>query len=142
MLRYLKWLVIPLILVALVPTRKTLIADWAVKVTDEMNNPIPGIRVSENWQNYTLSLSGGSDLFTNAEGTAVFASRERRAPVSYWLARTLLTKLTYGVHASSGVVGTVRISDPHLPAPAGANCANSACTASMITSQLRVAVRK
>jgi hypothetical protein len=141
MRHYLKWLVIPIVVLSLVPTRKVLIADWAVRVTDEMNNPISGIRVSENWQNYTLSLSGGSDLYTNADGRAEFAKREQRAPVSYWLARSLWTKVTYGAHASSGVVGTVRVSDPRLPAPAGANCADSSCTARTITSQLRVSAR-
>lgn len=130
-----------MVLAGLIPTRKVLIADWAVLVTDEINNPIPGIRVSESWNNYTLSLSGGSDLYTSAGGGAVFAKRERRAPVSYWLVRSLWTKVTYGAHASSGTVGTVWVSDPRFASAGGANCRESACTSKMISSQIRLSPR-
>ncbi len=92
MRRHLKWLVVPVVL-GLIPTSKVLIADWVVSVTDEKNDPVPGVRVSENWHNYTLSLSGGSDLYTDCDGKVVFAKRQQRAPVSYWLARAIWTRV-------------------------------------------------
>jgi hypothetical protein len=131
-----------LLLAGLIPTRKVLIADWDVMVTDETNHSVAGVRVSQFWSDYTLGLSGGLDLFTNAEGKVTFAEREQRAPILYWLARAFWTKLTYGAHASSGTVGTVRFSDPQFAVTIGANCEDSSCTTSAITSQLRVLGRQ
>ncbi len=135
--RYLQLLGV-LTILGLFPIKKMLISEWEVTVTDGSNNPIPHVRVSQNWQNYTLSISGGSDLYTNAEGKVLLGKYERRAPSLYWLSRWLFSRIEYGVHASTGVVGTVRVSDPDLQFPAGANCEDLSCTGNTITSRIRV----
>ena len=76
--RYLQLLGV-LTILGLFPIKKMLISEWEVTVTDGSNNPIPHVRVSQNWQNYTLSISGGSDLYTNAEGKVLLGKYERRA---------------------------------------------------------------
>jgi hypothetical protein len=139
--RYFKWAIVPILLAGLTPTRKVLIADWAVTVTDETNHPVAGARVSQLWHNYTLDLSGGSDRFTNAEGMAVFTDRQQQAPISYWLARAAWTKVNYGAHVSSGTDGQVWVSDPRFASATGANCRESACTAKIISSQIRLRPR-
>ncbi len=130
-----------LISLGLIPKSKVLIADWVVLVVDESNRPASAVRISQNWDNYTFSVSGYMDLYTDANGRVIFPKRERSAPISYWLAKALWTKVTYGAHASSGVVGSVRVSDPRFPLSTGANCAYSSCTNGKITSQLRVSIR-
>ena len=130
-----------LILLGLIPKSKVLIADWVVLVTDESNRPVSAVRISQNWDSYTFSLSGYLDLYTDTNGQVIFPKRERSAPISYWLAKALWTKVTYGAHASSGVIGSVRVSDPRFPSSTSAGCAYASCTNGKITSQLRISVR-
>jgi hypothetical protein len=136
-----RWLLGILVLLALIPVNIVFIAEWNVRVTDEREMPLSGIRVSQNWQNYTLGMSGGQDLYTGSEGTAVFTKRQQRAPIGYWFLRMVWTRFQYGVHASSGTVGTIRISDLKLVNPAGANCSDLQCTNQTIQSTLRSVLR-
>jgi uncharacterized oligopeptide transporter (OPT) family protein len=135
------WCAILLIILAVFPIQKILISEWIVQVVDQSDTPISGIRVTQIWNNYTFSISGGADLYTSAKGIVTFPQRVQSSPVGYWIAMAVWTKITFGVHASSGTIGTVNISDLKASMLVGANCANQRCTSGTIRSNLITSLR-
>lgn len=110
-------------------------------MVDENQAPISGIRITEMWNNYSFHLFGGADVYTDADGVANFPKAERTAPVFYWVLRAIWTKVDQGVHASSGTIATINISDLKVAKSVGANCVDWMCTEGTIKSQLNASLR-
>ena len=68
-------------LAAAIPVEKVLMAEWKVRVVDDHRKPVRGIQVSESWDNFTLDLRGGGELYSDADGIVVFPGRKKRALV-------------------------------------------------------------
>ena len=145
---YTRWKAGSVLIVVLLalPIPKVFVEDWSVRVTDLTGLPAANIRVSRGWENYTFSLSDGSEMYTDSEGYVAFPKQMRIRPICYWLAKATWTLLNLGVHTSLGTVASVRVSDPERewtldPTghwPASANCVDANCTSSKLRSQLRI----
>jgi hypothetical protein len=131
-----------LAIVGSVPMSRVLISQWTVQVIDQDSQPVQKVRVSESWDNYSLDEHGGGDLYTDAGGRVVFRPKEMRAPLAYWIFRPVVTRIEYGVHASSGTFGTVHVSDLFKAGNAeGKACQNEReCTAGPLVSFLRISL--
>ena len=135
--RYWLLLVIPITL-AFIPINRVLTADWTLTVVDHRGTPVTKDLVAQQWHNYTYDLSGGEEQYTDPEGRVVFRGTHKRAPFSYWVLKAVGTRINYGAHASSGIVGYVRILDSRMTGPNSATCSNDRCTNQTIQSHLRV----
>ena len=125
-----------------VPRSRVLISQWTVRVIDEDSRPVGNVRVSESWKHYSLDQHGGGDLYTDDSGRAVFPPKEMKAPLAYWFLRPVVTRIEYGVHASSGTFGTVHVSDHKAGNGDGKACQNEReCTAGPLVSLLRISLR-
>src|SRR5579883_2797754 len=93
--------VISISALALIPKRSVFVAPWRVRILDRNAMPVANVRVSQSWDNYSLDLHGGADLYTGADGEVFFQSAQKKAPLVYWLLRPAITKFEYGAHAST-----------------------------------------
>jgi hypothetical protein len=148
-IRYLHWKIafVVLILASLtIPVPKVFVEDWSVRVTDQNDHPVPNIRVSRGWENYTFNLGDGGELYTDDGGTVSFPKQRQFRPTTYWVAMAAWNLLHLGVHASLGTVSTVRVSDsdrewsidPTGRWPASAICSDAECNSSKLHSELRI----
>jgi hypothetical protein len=86
------------------------------------------IRVSESWNAYSFDLSGGSDSWTNGNGEASFRRQIERHSLLFWQLRPVVTRLNYGVHASSGIDAHIGVSEPGRQNTSGFSCSDSECS--------------
>lgn len=93
-------------------TTKEFVAPCTVWVTGKAGSPQPNIRVSEHWDAYSYDLSGGMETLTNGDGIATFPEQSSKHSVLFWIASPVLTRLNYGVHASTGVVASINVPEP------------------------------
>lgn len=125
----------------MLPVPLRIVEEWTVRVVDQHDVPVSGVRVSGSWRNYTFDLSGGSDRYTDSNGKVVFPKQTQFLPIGYWLAKPAWTLLHLQAHASFGSRGRVWISDPIHVETASANCANADCTVEKLKTEFRVALR-
>ena len=136
------------VLLLIAPIPKLLIDEWTVRVTDQHGLPSNGVRVWQNWENYTFNLSGSSEKYTDSQGTVVFPPQRRFAPIAFWVVKAIANVVGFGAHAGFGTFGRVWIADQEpndsanltLLDSGAANCSGDRCTADKLTSELRVAL--
>ena len=115
------------------PLQKTFVAECSVSLVNGKDEPVPGIRISEIWDAYSYDFQGGSDQVTDKYGQVHFPAQVQAHSVLYWATRAVLTKLNYGVHASSGTTADISVSEPGLPYEKGSKvsfvCSDAECSA-------------
>ena len=115
------------LVLSLIQTERTFVAQCSVTVVDKQGHPISGIRVSEEWHAYSYDLDGGDDIITTEGGKVDFPARSFKRPLMYWYVRPILTKVNYGAHASFGVGAYVNVSDPRVNGDYGFSCTDRNC---------------
>jgi len=91
-------------IVLLCPFRSTVVPEQKVLVVTEGWRPIPGVRVRQIWQNYSVEVVGHEeDIPTDENGRVSFPRRTVRANLLWRVVRPILNILSQGVHASFGV---------------------------------------
>ncbi|SRR5258708_14442307 len=146
-----KWILLPILFVLLIgalasfKTQREFVASCMVKVTGKEGHPVANIRVSEGWNAYSYDLSGGLDLQTNADGNAYFPEQTSTHSLLIWYLSPLVTRLNYGVHASSGSSASFGISEPGLSIKngetSGFTCVDQQCIAQPITFEMKLVDR-
>ncbi len=125
------------LIVVLIPLPRVVLQEWAVHVVDQAGIPVSGIRVSCMWDDYTYSIGGGWDLYTNSEGWVTFPKTTLFRPILYWAWKAAWTVLNLLAHASFGVRGRVWISDTKASEHSSVLCSGNECTDARIESELR-----
>ena len=130
------------------PLPKLLTREWTVQVVDQDALPVSNIRVSGGWNNYTFGIRGGTDLYTNAQGQVSFPAETRTRPIVYWIGKATWNFVNLGVHAGTGTVGHVRVTEadrewqPSPHAPNSAICSDGECTSNKLHSDLGIVIVK
>lgn len=81
---------------------RTFVERWSVQILDESLRPAAGIRVSESGNDYNVDWHDSGDRYTDSVGRVTFPRRWLKATRLYWALASVLTRLNYGAHASSG----------------------------------------
>ena len=126
-------------------TKREFVASCMVTVTGKEGHAIPNIRVSESWNAYSYDLSGGLDLQTDADGKAYFPGQSSTQSLLFWYFRPALTRLNYGVHASSGISASFGISEPGSGITSGETrgftCVDQQCLAHPMAFEMKLVDR-
>lgn len=117
---------------------RTLVEEWRVTVLDELQKPVKGIRVSQSCDDYTIGWSAGGDSYTDALGRVTFPRRSLNVTRFYWALAPVVTRLKYGVHASTGVFAIVSVSDPRHFDSHASQCSDNGCSRQPMHSLIRV----
>ena len=143
-----RWIVLSIavslivIALALVQTQKEFVAACSVTVTRKDGRPAANVRVSESWNAYSYDLSGGQDIQTDAQGKAFFPPQLATHSVLFWSVGPVLTRLNYGVHASSGITSRVALSEPGFETRTGDilgfSCSDRECTDHPLTFEIHL----
>ncbi len=135
MVRYLRTLFfsgvfasVSLAILASIEQERTFVAPCTVVVTDRFGEPLQHVRVSESWNAYSYDLSGGGDARTDEHGRATFPRQIVRRSLLSWQLRPILTRLNYGVHASSGITASIGTSEPGEQNTSGFTCSDRECS--------------
>ncbi len=92
--------------------KRVFVAPCNVSLIYADGRPAKDMRVSESWDAYAYDLSGGADIQTNGTGQAFFPEQSATHSLLFWSLKPLLTRLNYGVHASSGITALISVSEP------------------------------
>ena len=69
-----------LLIVILFPFKTTVVPAWSLRVIDQLEQPVAGVKVTEHWQNYLLEPQGHEELRSTLEnGEVQFPERTLRA---------------------------------------------------------------
>lgn len=118
---------VALVILASIEQERTFVASCTVVVSDRIGGPLEHVRVSESWNAYSYDLSGGGDARTDEQGRVSFPRRGSRHSLLFWQLRPLLTRLNYGVHASSGITAYIGTSEPGEQNTSGFTCSDREC---------------
>lgn len=90
-------------LVCVIPFPTTTVPEWKIRYVDKKGRPVPGLPVSQTWQNYSIeSQPNYTDGLTDAQGYVVFPEHGSWSPVVIRLVHPILNVLSQGVHAGFG----------------------------------------
>jgi hypothetical protein len=123
--------------VGLVPFPRIVLEQWVVRVVNEHDVPVPGVRVSCTLDDYTYGLEVGWDFYTNSEGKVIFPRTTFFRPSIYWIGKAIWNIMNLLSHASFGVTGRVWISDEQAAEHPSVLCSRGGCTARRMESELR-----
>jgi hypothetical protein len=120
------------VVLALVRTKREFVAECSVTVTGKDSQALANMRVSEIWNAYSYDLSGGQEVLSDAHGKVIFPSQSATHSLLFWYLSPILTRLNYGVHASSGTSASFGFSQPGFEAregdTLGFTCSDRECT--------------
>src|SRR5258708_10220172 len=87
----------------LIPVSYQVCPQWDVSVVDASGQPLPGMTVRLNYQDYSVeSVSHETDQIFDSQGKASFAEQWSSRPLAWRGAGMLLSAFSQGVHASFG----------------------------------------
>jgi hypothetical protein len=88
---------------SVVPFPTTTVPEWKLRYVDKRGNPVPGLLVSQTWQNYSIeSRANYTDGSTDLQGYVTFPEHKSWSPLLVRLVHPVLNILSTGVHASFG----------------------------------------
>jgi hypothetical protein len=108
-LPFTKTVVLVGIIAIIIPIPLKFVGEWTVRVTDYDNRPINDARVLQSWKDYTFGVSGEQNVYTDSEGKVVFAPQIKYGPLAYWAVKAVANVVGFGMHASFGTSGRVRV---------------------------------
>ena len=129
---------VTLVVLLSLSSERTFVESCTVIVTNRSGQPAEGVRVSEIWNAYSYDLSEGDESWTNEQGRAFFPKRSVRRVQFFWLLRPFLTKLYYGVHASSGIGAVINVSQPGKVNPDSFSCSDKKCSEHPLALQFQI----
>lgn len=97
------------------PFETTVVPAWKIRVIDNHGAPYPGLKATEVWRHYSLTLSAGDneeDRWTDNEGYVEFPKRTIRMSAVKRLGFTILTAINSLMHGSTGVHAYVLATGP------------------------------
>ena len=87
------------------------VPEWKTLHVDQLDQPLKGMKVQQNWLNATLDDAyqrpHTADAFTDQDGIVVFPERHIRAPTIMRVVGPVLNFLSTGIHADYGPVSQI-----------------------------------
>ena len=105
-------LLILIVIALLYPFEATIVPEWRLRVVDETGRPFADARVVQQWNHYSLDISGGEEKWADKDGNVVFPKRTTRTPLLYRILRTAWAHLMTLFHGSTGIRASVRATTP------------------------------
>jgi len=119
------------------PKTKVLRGEWTIIVKNEHGIPLQNVTITQNWQDYGLDIHGGGEARTNKFGSVTFPPVIITKSLAFFVMRPLVTKLQFGIHASSGFAAKGWAITPNCDSSRSAGCDGASCGQTRIMSELR-----
>ncbi len=99
-------------LALLLPFPTVLVNEWKLQVVNEINNPLPNVKVENRWTNYDHPFSSGFEARrSDQDGFVTFPTRYVWGNVISRVAFSMLAELGTLAHGSDGLSIFARIYD-------------------------------